>query len=619
MQDYDCFYASVVEAQNPSLRGLPLAVQQKQIIVTCNYAARAQGCYKLQLVREAKQACPSLVIELGEDLTRFRNASKELYLFLMEYSPRAERLGFDEVWLDVTDIVEYNLGLLNQNNLENSFFNLFKGDPSAGFPFDATQLAGHAYGADLRAEQQISGFEDHGLMQRLILGSHMAQHLRHCLEEEKGYTATVGIATSKLLSKLVGNLHKPHAQTTLLPPYTSISGLDNNVNTFIDEHEVGKIPNIGFKTAQKLREYVLSRPAEVQEGLITFNTRDAVKVKQILAMPNMSLQLVDKLVSGPGAVHGLGATIWQLLHGVDESEVKIAREVPTQISMEDSYIRLDTIDEVRKELTILSESLIRRMHVDLLEVETSTADSKTSKKGNTPSIRRWLAQPRSLRLSTRPRLPINSDGSRSRSFQRISRTVPAPTFLFSLTDSVDSVVERLVMETLLPLFRRIHPEKSGWNLSLVNVAVTNMANMAGERKTAGGRNIAKMLQRQESVLAEWKVQDVDVPPDHIIDRETPPTPLKAEPAIHEHEALVTIDTSLDNIGTIDQDGLFMGSEDWLRASQQSDVDNFVRLDDAIHVSNMDNLEETHEECPLCAARLPSFAMHAHLRYHEEED
>lgn len=554
---------------------------------------------------------------LGEDLDRFRNASKDLYLFLKEYSwnGKVERLGFDEVWLDVTDIIEYNQGLLNQNSLEDSFFNLFKGDPSAGFPFDATELAGHAYGADLRAEQQVSGFEDHELMQRLILGSHMAQHLRHCLEEEKGYTATVGIATSKLLSKLVGNLHKPHAQTTLLPPYTSIPGLANNVNTFIGEHEVGKIPNIGFKTAQKLREYVLSRPAEVQEGLITFNTRDAIKVQQILAMPNMSLQLVDKLVSGPGAVHGLGATIWQLLHGVDESEVKIAREVPTQISIEDSYIRLDTMEEVRKELTILSESLIRRMHIDLLEIENVVPDSKTGNKHSAPNSRRWLAQPRSLRLSTRPRLPINSDGSRSRTFQRISRTVPAPTFLFSLTDTVDSLVERLVFETLLPLFRRIHPEKNGWNLSLVNVAVTNMTSMAGESKTAAGQNISDMLKRQK---AEWKVQDVDVPPDHINDKEPTPPP-KIEPSIFEHEAPVLTDTSGKNLGTVDQNGLLIGSEDWLRASQQSDVDELMLLDDAASTCNMGDIEEMNEECPLCAARLPSFAMHAHLRYHEEED
>ena len=37
LQDYDCFYASVVEAEQPWLKVKPLAIQQKQIIVTCNY------------------------------------------------------------------------------------------------------------------------------------------------------------------------------------------------------------------------------------------------------------------------------------------------------------------------------------------------------------------------------------------------------------------------------------------------------------------------------------------------------------------------------------------------------------------------------------------------------
>jgi hypothetical protein len=97
----DCFYASVFEHENPALRSLPLAVQQKQIVVTCNYEARRRGLHKLQLIHEAKKVCPDVVIVLGEDLTRFRNASKELYAFLRSFSwnSRCERLGFDEVCL----------------------------------------------------------------------------------------------------------------------------------------------------------------------------------------------------------------------------------------------------------------------------------------------------------------------------------------------------------------------------------------------------------------------------------------------------------------------------------------------------------------------------------------
>ena len=42
-----------------------------------------------------------MILVLGEDLTRFRNASKDNYNFLRGYSwgNKVERLGFDEVSL----------------------------------------------------------------------------------------------------------------------------------------------------------------------------------------------------------------------------------------------------------------------------------------------------------------------------------------------------------------------------------------------------------------------------------------------------------------------------------------------------------------------------------------
>jgi nucleotidyltransferase/DNA polymerase involved in DNA repair len=68
-------------------------------VVTCNYEARRRGLRKLQLIRDAKKICPDVVIVLGEDLTKFRDASKELFSFLRAFlwDGRAEKLGFDEV------------------------------------------------------------------------------------------------------------------------------------------------------------------------------------------------------------------------------------------------------------------------------------------------------------------------------------------------------------------------------------------------------------------------------------------------------------------------------------------------------------------------------------------
>ena len=153
-------------------------MQQKQIIVTCNYEARRRGLHKLQLITEAKKICPEVVIVLGEDLTKFRDASKMLYKYLESFTwnNKVERLGMDEVWLDVTDLVEYNKGLLTGADLQHSWFVLDKEDPTKGFEFDATTIAGQQYP---KTENRDFHFEEteEDLSWDLMLGSHLAQHV----------------------------------------------------------------------------------------------------------------------------------------------------------------------------------------------------------------------------------------------------------------------------------------------------------------------------------------------------------------------------------------------------------------------------------------------------------
>lgn len=52
-----------------------LGIQQKYIIVTCNYVAREMGVTKLMSVTNAKEKCPQLVLVKGEDLTHYREMS----------------------------------------------------------------------------------------------------------------------------------------------------------------------------------------------------------------------------------------------------------------------------------------------------------------------------------------------------------------------------------------------------------------------------------------------------------------------------------------------------------------------------------------------------------------
>jgi DNA polymerase iota len=492
--------------------------------------------------------------------------------------------------MDVSDLVEYNLDLLNENDLANAFFCLSKEDPAIGFPFDASQIVGHAYGDPHPDESSAH------LLRRLILGSHLASYLRLQMEERLKYTCTVGISTSKLLSKLVGNVHKPQAQTTLLPPYFERDGgSENNVTTFIDSHHIGKIPNIGFKMSHKLREYVVQHHKNaLGETSSGGETTHHITVGQVRTIPSMSPTLLEKILDGPGMPHGVGSRTWYLLHGIDDTEVGMAKTIPRQISIEDSYVRLDSFEHVQTELLLLSKSLIKRMRTDLTEDDEEDSEPTLPARDDTKGFngrRRWLALPKTLRMSTRPRPPVDPEGTRGRALHRISRSIPAPTLLNNISENVEELANRLVSEYLISLFRRLHPEKSGWDLSLINIAVTNMVETAGNSKVGTGRDISKMFKNQDNHLKEWKIEDVDIPPDEDMEDILSPNPSAHVPMAH-------------------------GSEDYVPLSQASQASYFQGEWDDEHE---DINEASDSACPFCAARMPSFAMPAHLRFHEAED
>jgi DNA polymerase iota len=556
----------------------------------------------LQLISEAKELVPDLVIVLGEDLNRFRDASKTLYKYLESFtwSGKVERLGFDEVFLDVTDLITFNRELLNFNDLEHSFFQLKVDDPIVGFSFDASIFAGHTFPPTPRMNPELvslsGGPEDVDLLLRLMLGSHLAQHLRWSLEEQKGYTSTVGISTNKLLSKLVGNLNKPKGQTTLVPPYSSNEPGQSSITRFLDDHDIGKIPGVGFKMAQCIRNHILSRPAEFDKGLIYGGTLEDIVVRDVRLFQGMGPGLLEHILGGPGSEKGIGGKIWGLINGIDPIEVQQMKKVPTQISIEDSYIRLDTIPQAYKELHLLTTSLLKRMHVDLLEDEEESS--------TTPPTKRWIAKPRTIRLSTRPRPPPDPDGSRARTFNRISKSIPLPTFACSLKEDIETIVTRLVQQTLIPLFRQLHPQPSGWNLSLVNVCVTNMLETASEDAKGSGRDISRMFKNQEHVLKEWKVEDRDVPPDLPVAKEM-------EEKQEQELGKPLSDQNASDPGAGQEDDVIMeGSEDTFILSQISNDEQWDEDGDD---------EGSWERCEECGASMPAFAMAAHERFHTLKD
>ncbi|KAF5018443.1 hypothetical protein F66182_9572 [Fusarium sp. NRRL 66182] len=542
--DYDCFYAQVFENKNPELKKLPLGVKQKNCLATCNYNARALGLTKLMSVSEARRICPELVLVDGEDLTPFRDMSKTLFNFFKTFSwnHKAERLGFDEVFMDVTDIVEYNMSCLNKASLAESFFCLSRNDPEWGFRCNLTSIAGCVEGT----ASPTSDLDNLAHL-RLLLGSHLAQFIRLQVEEKFGFTSTCGISTNKMLSKLVGGKNKPRNQTTLL------AITEDEVMTFVDNHKLRKIPGLGFKTVQILGTHV---GADMSRGVseVPELSDNPVTVADVRLHPSTSPGTIETLLMGPGAEKGVGARIWGLLHGVDTTEVKEASDVPSQISIEDTYKGLDTMAQITRELHKLSCSLVRRMRTDLLV---------SSEGANTPGSQKWIARPKTLRLSLRSWAYLHS--AQGQNYGRVSRSGPLPSFVFDLKYDIDHIAERLVSEALLPLLRRLSPEKGQrWNLQMLNICVANMVLGAADDKTGAGRDIYVMFQRQDEALKPFQVTE--------------------EPDVVQNEEPAQPEPDCDDDGQHD--------EDW-------DMGDNVT-------------------CPLCGHSNPLFAVPAHQRYHEME-
>ncbi|KAK7977659.1 hypothetical protein PG988_005149 [Apiospora saccharicola] len=606
--DYDCFYASVFENETPALRALPLGIKQKSILATCNYVARARGVKKLMLISEAEKICPELVLRNGEDLTRFRDVSKRLWSFLRSHSwnRKVERLGLDEVFLDVTDIVDYNVQLLNPNALAHSFFQLSEQDPEKGFDFDASAC----FGCTIPAKRPDDGGATPGnsAYARLLLASHLAGYLRHKLEEDFGYTSTCGVSTNKVLAKLAGTKNKPKNQTTLLNLH------EGDVQAFMDEWAIRKIPGMGSKTSQLVESHVLERPTEADPHDHEHSAK--ITTQEVLAYPSMSPGLLKKILGGPGVERGIGDKVWNMLHGVDNADVKEASDIPTQISIEDTYVTkaLNTQAELMRELHALSRSLIRRMRVDLVVADddrtgSSVSDTTTS---GTGASQKWLAYPKTLCLSTRVKSrPGVTDGSqqappRDNYYNRSSRSSPLPTFVFSLKDDIDYVAERLVNESILPLFRRLHSERQNWNLALINICVTNMVATGNQDGSIGdGRDISKMFKTQDAKLKEFTVYSCDDQRSRV-----PSTKLSLSSELS--NSCENSTAVVPQGPTVVAEGVVNDNTDQYSPMEEGDAgDMVVAWDDG----DDDDDEGDGRICPECSQRIPEFAMGAHRRFH----
>lgn len=289
--------------RNPALRNKPLGIQQKYILVTCNYVARKYGVTKLMAIKEAKEKCPSLVIVNGEDLTHYREMSYEITSVLQRYSKLVERLGFDENFIDVTELVKR---------------------PEWQGKDISVMSDSHVYSS--RIEDCVCGCSS-----RIKTGAYIASEMRRILHEQLGITSCAGIAHNKLLAKLVGETHKPNQQTFLFPCHTE--EILGNLS------KVRKIPGIGHATCKRLSEL----------GIET--------IQQLQDAP------ADILEDTFGAK--LSKSMKELCFGNDNSPVVMSGP-PQSISDEDSFAaaKCSSMKDVKFNISKLLDALLKRLEND---------------------------------------------------------------------------------------------------------------------------------------------------------------------------------------------------------------------------------------------------------------
>ncbi len=162
--DLNNFFASVECALNPSLRGHPVAVcgsveNRHGIVLAKNYLAKDYGVQTGEVIWQAKQKCPALVLVTAnyENYMKYSRRAREIYA---DYTDRIEPFGADEAWLDLTG----------------------------------------SYG--------VTSLSD---------GKAVADEIRNRIFSELGLTASVGVANNKIFAKLASDYKKPDATTVFSP------------------------------------------------------------------------------------------------------------------------------------------------------------------------------------------------------------------------------------------------------------------------------------------------------------------------------------------------------------------------------------------------------------------
>ena len=163
--DMDAFYASVEQRDEPSLRGKPVIVgsppTQRGVVCAASYEARKFGVRSAMPSVTAGRLCPKGIF-VRPRMEAYKQESREIMHLVAESGATVEQMSIDEAYLDCSALCQAD---------------------------DA----------------------DSALRQALPL----AQHLKERIRAARNLTATIGIATNKLLAKIASDHKKPDGLTLI--------------------------------------------------------------------------------------------------------------------------------------------------------------------------------------------------------------------------------------------------------------------------------------------------------------------------------------------------------------------------------------------------------------------
>lgn len=195
--DLDAFFVAMELLRRPELKGTPVVVGfdgPRGVVSTASYEARAFGVHSALPMAQAKRRCPQATY-LPVDFSHYAPASERFHGILRDFTPVCESAGTDEAYLDVAG--------------------------SARLFGDGETIAGM---------------------------------IRERVRSEIGITASVGVATNKLIAKVASDAAKPDGICVV------VAGEEA---AFLAPRPVRELPMVGAKLEERLARLGLRTIGEV--------------------------------------------------------------------------------------------------------------------------------------------------------------------------------------------------------------------------------------------------------------------------------------------------------------------------------------------------------------------